>query len=168
MSYQKTEEPGKPHEVKTLLRIMKMAFNPPDKSPQGKGVTNLDPLEKKMLAQINKATVLLMQVKYMFIAFKYSLNVLYKGRKILNAPNTVDGLNAMMAIYGRSFSPVIKHHLKVIVSQQEYWELKKISAIDSSMYLTIIKTINYDALKRDTDKFLGIFREYYAQLLSGK
>jgi len=162
MSYQKFVEDN-PHNSKTLVKIMKMAYNPPDKTPYES--QDLSEEEKKAICKINEITVVLLQIKYLFIAFKYSINTLIQGKKIINAPNTLDGFNALVSVYSHKLSPGIIAAMKNIITEEDYWEMKKISAINSAMYLTIINDIDSDKLEKDLQTFLALFKKYFSEVL---
>ena len=150
------------YDVKTLIRIMKMAFEKPCEKHYD---DNLKKEESDMLAYINNATEILLKNKYMFKAFTYSINVVYGGTKILNTPNTLQGLNAMMTLYGRYFNDDIKKALIKIVSRPSYLELKKMSEIHSEMYLAILKNLDFDKLKDDLGQFKPLFKKYFELIM---
>ena len=164
MSYLKLAE-NHVYEAKTLIRIMKMAYIPPTENVNM--VNTLDEDEKNIISKINQTTVILLRIKYLFTAFKYSLNVMISGNKVVNAPNSIEGFNAMISVYGRKFSDDVVKAMRLIVLHPNYGELKKISTINPDMYLTIIKDIDHDKLEEDFNSILLIFKEYFEKVLMG-
>lgn len=147
---------------KTLISIMKMGFNPPDKHlPSVIEKTE----EKEVLKKINDTTVMLLKIKYLFLALSYSINLLYRGHRNLKLPTTLSGLNAMLSLYSRYFNDEIKISLRRVYEYAPYKNLKNLSSIAPEMYLTIIKNMDNEALKKDITNFEPLLKQYFEQVL---
>ena len=147
---------------KTLISIMKMGFNPPDRHFPYVFEKNEG---KEVLKKINDTTVMLLKIKYLFLALGYSINLLYRGYRNLKLPNTVSGLNAMLSLYSRYFNDEIKISLRRLYEYAPYKNLKNLSSVAPEMYLTIIKNMDHEALKRDITNFEPLLKQYFEHVL---